>query len=533
MIKVIGGSGFVGSKLITELTPKSCHNIDKNPSQFFNKITTIGDIRFPEQIQFDKQTKAVVLLAAEHRDDVYPTSLYYDVNVAGTKNVLDKMKPAFIERGVEKGHDANKLEKIWKDWEAFASYAFNKSHSTCYAWIAYQTAYLKANFPAEYMSSVLSNNMNDIKQVTFFMEECKRMGIPVLGPDINESNYIFTVNKEGAIRFGLGAIKGLGSAPVEAIISERNENGPYTSIFEFAKRINLRLCTKKAFESLAYAGGFDSFTNIHRAQYFNEDNNGRLFLESIMKFGASFQESENSSQVSLFGEATGTKMPEPEIPKTEEWGSMYKLAKEKEVIGIFISGHPLDDFKIEIESFCNGNVAMLNNMEANKGKELLIASTVADAEHRFTRNGDPFGTLTIEDYTDSFKLFLWRENYLRYKHFLTPNTFIAIRGKIEIPPRRSELEFTISSIELLQNLRETRANNLLIRINSKAIDQILISDLNKVLLEHEGNCKVHFIVYDELDQLEVKMPSRSIKVDPNNQLFSALKNFDVKVEIKQ
>ncbi|MGC6434030.1 MAG: DNA polymerase III subunit alpha [Crocinitomicaceae bacterium] len=449
------------------------------------------------------------------------------------KNVLDKMKPAFIERGVEKGHDANKLEKIWKDWEAFASYAFNKSHSTCYAWIAYQTAYLKANFPAEYMSSVLSNNMNDIKQVTFFMEECKRMGIPVLGPDINESNYIFTVNKEGAIRFGLGAIKGLGSAPVEAIISERNENGPYTSIFEFAKRINLRLCTKKAFESLAYAGGFDSFTNIHRAQYFNEDNNGRLFLESIMKFGASFQESENSSQVSLFGEATGTKMPEPEIPKTEEWGSMYKLAKEKEVIGIFISGHPLDDFKIEIESFCNGNVAMLNNMEANKGKELLIASTVADAEHRFTRNGDPFGTLTIEDYTDSFKLFLWRENYLRYKHFLTANTFIAIRGKIEIPPRRSELEFTISSIELLQNLRETRANNLLIRINSKAIDQILISDLNKVLLEHEGNCKVHFIVYDELDQLEVKMPSRSIKVDPNNQLFSALKNFDVKVEIKQ
>ncbi len=448
------------------------------------------------------------------------------------KDVLDKMKPTFIEEGVKKGHDAAKLEKIWKDWEAFASYAFNKSHSTCYAWIAYQTAYLKANHPAEYMASVLSNNMNDIKQVTFFMEECKRMGIPVLGPDINESNYIFTVNKEGAIRFGLGAIKGLGSAPVEAIISERNENGPYTSIFEFSKRVNLRLCTKKAFESLAYAGGFDSFKNIHRAQYFKEDSNGRLFLESVMKFGASFQESENSSQVSLFGEATGTKMPEPEIPKTDEWGSMYKLSKEKEVIGIFISGHPLDDFRIEIESFCNGNVAMLNDMEQHKGKEIMLAATVADAEHRFTRNGDPFGTLTIEDYTDSFKLFLWRENYLKFKHFLTPGTFLAIKGKIEIPPRRSELEFTISSIELLQTLRENKANYLFLKINSKSIDQILISDLNKLFLENEGNCNVHFIVYDELDNMEVKMPSKSIKINPSNELFKELKKFDLNFQLK-
>ncbi len=445
---------------------------------------------------------------------------------------LDKMKPAFLEGGGGKGHDTVKLEKIWKDWEAFASYAFNKSHSTCYAWIAYQTAYLKANYPAEYMASVLSNNMNDIKQVSFFMEECKRMGVPVLGPDVNESNYQFTVNKEGAIRFGLGAIKGLGSAPVEAIIAERTENGPITTIFEMAKRVNLRLCNKKAFESLAYAGGFDSFKGVHRAQYFKEDGSGKTFLENAMKFGASFQESENSSQVSMFGEGTGTKMPEPEIPKTEEWGSIYKLNREKEVVGIFISGHPLDDFRIEIESFCNGRIGMLNDMPSHKGKDLLIAATISEAEHRFTKNGDPFGTLIIEDYTDSYKLFLWRENYLKFKHFLQPGTFIAMKGKIDVPPRRSELEFMVHSIELLQNIKETKANSVHIKLSSTALDQILIMDLNKLFLENEGKCSVHFKIIDPFDGTEVRMPSKSMKVDPNNTLFKELKRMNLEFEIK-
>lgn len=448
------------------------------------------------------------------------------------KDVLDKMKPAFLERGGEKGHDVTKLEKIWKDWEAFASYAFNKSHSTCYAWIAYQTAYLKANYPAEYMASVLSNNMNDIKQVSFFMEECKRMGVPVLGPDVNESNFQFTVNKEGAIRFGLGAIKGLGSGPVEAIINERSENGPFVSIFDMSKRVNLRQCNKKAFESLAYAGGFDSFKGVHRAQYFKEDGTGRTFLENAMKFGASFQESENSSQVSLFGESTGTKMPEPEIPKAEEWGSVYKLNREKEVVGIFISGHPLDDFRIEIESFCNGNVAMLNEMDVHRGKDLLIAATISEAEHRTTKNGDPFGTLMIEDYYDSFKLFLWRENYLKFKHFIHPGAFIAIKGRIEVPPRRSELEFVIHSIDLLQNLKESKANSIHIKVSTKSLDQILISELNKLFLQNEGSCSLHFTIYDPLDGVEVRMPSKSIKVDPNNNLFKELKKYDLEFEIK-
>jgi DNA polymerase-3 subunit alpha len=440
---------------------------------------------------------------------------------------LDKMKPAFLERGGEKGHDATKLEKIWKDWEAFASYAFNKSHSTCYAWIAYQTAYLKANYPAEYMASVLSNNMNDIKQVSFFMEECKRMGVPVLGPDVNESIYQFTVNKEGAVRFGLGAIKGMGSGPVEGIMAARAEGGPFVSIFDMAKRVNLRLCNKKAFESLAYSGGFDSFKNVHRAQYFKEDSSGKTFLENAIRFGASFQESENSSQASLFGDATGTKMPEPEIPKADEWGSVYTLNREKEVVGIFISGHPLDDFRIEIDAFCNGKVGMLNDMEQHKNKDLLIAATITEAEHRFTKNGDPFGTLTIEDYTDSYRIFLWRENYLKYKHFIAPGAFIALKGRIEVPRNRKELEFIINNIDMLQDLKENRAKNVNVKLTTKQIDHALITDLNKLFLAHEGKCNLSFTIQDSLDNIEINMPSKSFKVDPNNSLFKELKRLNI------
>ncbi len=277
--------------------------------------------------------------------------------------ILDKMKPQFVEQGGQRGHDPVVLEKIWKDWEAFASYAFNKSHSTCYAWIAYQTAYLKANYPAEFMAAVLSNNLNDITQVSFFMEECRRMGLEVLGPDVNESVYEFTVNTAGAIRFGLGGIKGLGSGPVENIIQNREEEGPFQSIFEMTKRLNLRLVNKKALESMAYAGCFDSFRGAHRAQYFALDPGGKTFIENALKYGNSLQDNENSAQVSMFGESADVKMPEPTIPASEEWSLLYKLNREREVVGIFISGHPLDDFRVEIEAFCNGNVELLSNVK--------------------------------------------------------------------------------------------------------------------------------------------------------------------------
>jgi DNA polymerase-3 subunit alpha len=443
------------------------------------------------------------------------------------KDVLDKMKPLFLENGGKKGHPVDKLEKIWKDWEAFASYAFNKSHSTCYAWIAYQTAYLKANYPAEYMASVLSNNMNDIKSVSFFMEECKRMGINVLGPDVNESHMKFTVNKTGDIRFGMGAIKGLGSGPVGTIIRERNENGAFKSIFEFAKRVGAKDCNKKAYEGLILGGGFDSFKNVHRAQYFKEDSNKRTFLESLIKFGGSFKDEENSAQVSLFGGESGVEMPEPEIPKCDEWGSWQKLSKEKEVVGIYISGHPLDDYKLELTSFCNGTVEMISNLEEHLNKEVMVGCVITEAEHRFTMKGEPFGTLTVEDYTHSSKIFLWRENYLKFKHFLLPNMFIAIKGKIEIPPRRSQAEFTIHTIELLQNLREKKANSIKLKIPVRSLEQRLISDLSKLFLENEGNCPVNFVVYDPIDEIEVAMTSKSFKIDVNNNVIKTLEQLQV------
>ena len=297
------------------------------------------------------------------------------------KDVLDKMKPAFIERGSQNGHDPVKLEKIWKDWEAFASYAFNKSHSTCYAWIGYQTAYLKANYPAEYMAAVLSNNMNDIKQVSFFLEECKRSGLQVLGPDVNESFYKFAVNKDNAIRFGMGAIKGVGKGAVDTIVENR-EQGKYKSVFDVAKRIDLRSANKKAFENLALAGGFDSFENTHRAQYFHDDGDGITFLEKAVKYGAKYQENENSSQVSLFGDASEVQIPEPLVPPCEEWGTMEKLKREKEVVGIYISGHPLDDFKTELNVFCNGNVSLFNDPENYLNKEISVGGVVTDIKKR-------------------------------------------------------------------------------------------------------------------------------------------------------
>ncbi len=446
------------------------------------------------------------------------------------RKVLDKMKPTFIERATAKGHAAPTLEKIWKDWEAFASYAFNKSHSTCYAWVAYQTAYLKANYPAEYMASVLSNNMSDIKQVSFFMEECRRMGIEVLGPDINESGFTFSVNAAGAIRFGLGAIKGMGSGPVEAILEER-KNGPFESIFDVTKRINLRLCNKRAFESLVYAGGFDSFKDVHRAQYMVADANGRTFLDAAIRYGASVQEQAQSAQHSMFGEATGTTMPAPTFPRTEEWPAIYKLNREKEVVGIFISGHPLDDYKVEISSFCTGTVSMLNDPAAYLGRDLLIAAIITNAEHRITKRGDAFGSLIIEDYQEAFKLNLFNESYLKFKHFMEPGTFVAIKGRIEVPRFRQYPEFVVHQIELLQELRDKRAKMLKLRFSAKQLDQMVIEQLHELFEANPGACQLHFTVFDPLDGVEVSLPSRSVKVQPSSQLFKELARLDIQFKL--
>lgn len=441
--------------------------------------------------------------------------------------VLDKMKPKFIEQASAKGHDAKKLEKIWKDWEAFASYAFNKSHSTCYAWIAYQTAYLKAHYPAEYMAAVLSNNMNDIKSVTFFMEECKRMKLNVLGPDVNESFYKFSVNQDYAVRFGMGAIKGVGHGAVKTIVENR-EKEPYKSIFDLAKRIDLRAANKRAFENLALAGGFDGFGDTHRAQYFHDDGDGITFLEKAVKYGAKHQENENSAQVSLFGAASDVQIAEPEVPPCEEWGTMEKLAQEREVVGVYISGHPLDDFKTEMKTFCNANISLFNDLDTYVNRELTFGGVVRDIQHRVSKQGKGWAMFTIEDYTDSFEFRMFGEEYLKFRHFLMQNNFVYVKIFIregwvnKDTGKKSDPRMQFNSFQLLHDVMETYAKKLSIQLNIKELEAEKIIKLKELLQMHPGNQALNFVVYDNADQIKLPMISRKQKVKVSQELLSEL-----------
>jgi DNA polymerase III subunit alpha len=447
--------------------------------------------------------------------------------------LLAKMKPKFLEQGAERGHDKKVLEKMWADWEAFASYAFNKSHSTCYAWIAYQTAYLKAHYPAEYMASVLSNNMSDIKSVSFFMEECKRAQIQVLGPDVNESEYKFTVNKAGAIRFGLGAIKGVGSKPVDSILEERKKGGEFKSIFDFASRVNLRTCNKRVFESLVLAGGFDSFGKINRAQYFTEDASGKVFLENVIRFGTKIQEDDDPSQISMFGGGSAVDTPAPEPAKVPEWPALTKLSKEKEVVGIYISGHPLDDYALEMQAFCKGTVADLARPDELPNQELRIAGIITDVQHRTTKHGAPFGTFDIEDYSDTSKQFVFGESYLKFKHMLDVGRFVFISGRMQKKKYGEEMEFKINSIELLADLREKRTRALVLSAEYNDITDHAIDEVYALMQQNSGSIAVKFLVKDHKTGAAIRMPSRSVKISPDNEFLKkveALQVFECRLE---
>ncbi len=443
------------------------------------------------------------------------------------KEVLDKMKPKFLANSQKKGFKVDKVEKIWKDWEAFASYAFNKSHSTCYAWIAYQTAYLKSNYPAEYMASVLSNNMSDIKNVTFFMAECKRMKLQVLGPDLNESYYKFSVNKNNAIRFGMGAIKGVGASAVEAIVSERKKNGNFQSIFDFTQRVDLRAANKKAIDSLAAAGAFDSF-GISRSQYFYDNGDGVSFIEKIIKHGNKFQENVNSAQVSLFTDSADLKVMSPEVPKIDAWPAIEKLSKEKEVIGIYISGHPLDDFKLEMQSFCNGDVSAFKSPREFLLKEISIAGVVTEVEHKVSRQGKGWAFFTVEDYVDSFTFRIFGEEYLRFKHFLNLNNFLHIKTKIVEGWKNKETglngepRIQYLNFRLLQDVVNTMAKKLSIQLDIKEIEDEKIELINSLLKNHSGNNNLSFQVFDNDEKIMVDLDSQKQKIDISSDLLSKL-----------
>ncbi len=433
------------------------------------------------------------------------------------KDVLDKMKPKFISQAAAKGHPEDKLEKIWKDWEAFAEYAFNKSHSTCYAWIAYQTAYLKANYPAEYMAAVLSNNMSDIKQVSFFMEECKRMGLQVLGPDVNESFYKFTVNDDYAVRFGMGAIKGVGSGAVATIVENRKD-GKYKSIFDLTKRIDLRAANKKALENLALAGGFDSFLGTTRAQYFHDDGDGITFYEKAIRYGAKFQENENSSQVSLFGETSDVQIAEPIVPPCEDWSTMEKLAKEKEVVGIYISGHPLDDYKFEMQYYCNSKLDSLKNLELHVNKNLTFGGIINNVQHRVAKNGKGWGMFTLEGYDESYEFRIFGEEYLKFRHFLIQNNFTFMKVLVKEgwadkeTGKKGEPRLQFMNIQYLQDVLPTFAKKLIIHLNIKDLKTDFIHQLSTLFQSNKGDNQVAFEVM-ELDTFRKQIETTPIEVE--------------------
>ncbi|UQD55821.1 DNA polymerase III subunit alpha [Flavobacterium sp. K5-23] len=422
------------------------------------------------------------------------------------KDVLDKMKPKFINQAVAKGHAEDKLEKIWKDWEAFAEYAFNKSHSTCYAWIAYQTAYLKANYPAEYMAAVLSNNMSDIKQVSFFMEECKRMGLQVLGPDVNESFYKFTVNDDYAVRFGMGAVKGVGAGAVATIVETRKESR-YKSVFDMTKRIDLRAANKKALENLILAGGFDSFDGSTRAQYFHDDGDGITFYEKAIKYGAKFQENENSSQVSLFGESSDVQIAEPVMPPCEDWSTMEKLAKEKEVVGIYLSGHPLDDFKFEMKYFCNTRLDALRNLELHVGKNLAFGGIVTDVQRRTAKNGKDWAIFTLEGFDESYEFKIFGEEYLKFNFFLIPNNFVYLKINVKDgwinrdTNKKSEPRIQFVEARQLQDVLAAFAKKLVVLLNISDLQTEFIHHLSRAFQENKGDSQVSFEIM-ELEKIK-------------------------------
>jgi len=433
-------------------------------------------------------------------------------------SLLEKMKPKFIDGCTERGHDPKVADKVWKDWEAFAAYAFNKSHSTCYSIVAFHTAYLKAHYPAEYMASVMTHNMNDIKKVTFFMEECKRMHLTVLGPDINESAYKFNVNQKGEIRFGLGAIKGVGEGAVENIVNERAENGYFNSIYSVTKRVELRSVNKRTLENLALAGAFDSFEGEHRAMYFHELKEGYTFLNKAIRYGNAYQESLDAPP-DLFGSVEGVELPEPPMPICDEWVRLDLLAREKQVVGIYISGHPLDDYSFEIKHNCNHSIEKFKDLEPIKNRELSFAGIISDVHHRIDKNGNPYGVVVIEDFTDSKEFMLFREDYMKFKMMLVQGAFVYVRARVQ--PRRwgDQLEIKLTAINLLSEVLDKLTKSITLRVNLFDIDEEFTNNFKNILEEHKGNHQLKLNVFDPDETVSLEMLSRTHKVKITKQLI--------------
>ena len=440
------------------------------------------------------------------------------------RDKLDHMKPKFIEGGRKNGHDPKVLEKIWTDWEKFASYAFNKSHATCYSWVAYQTAYLKANYPSEYMAAVMSRSLSNITDITKLMDECKAMGIQVLGPDVNESNLKFTVNKHGDIRFGLGAVKGVGESAVQSIVEERRANGPFKGIFDFVQRVNLNACNKKNMECLALSGGFDSFPELKREQFFAVNSKGEVFLETLMRYGNRYQADKAAAVNSLFGGENVIDIATPEILPAERWGDLERLNRERDLVGIYLSAHPLDEYTIVLDHVCNTRMAELEDKSALVGREITMGGIVTSVRRGISKNGNPYGIAKIEDYSGSAELPFFGNDWVTFQGYLGEGTFLFIKARCQPKQwRPEELDIKITSMELLPDVKEKLVEKITILVPLSVLNSAMVAELSSLTKDHPGNTELYFKVTDRDEKMHVDLISRPVKLSVGKELISYLK----------
>ncbi len=447
------------------------------------------------------------------------------------KKQIDKMnelETLFYEGGEKNGHDKKVLNKIWEDWKKFASYAFNKSHATCYSWVAYQTAYLKANYPSEYMAAVLSSNLNDVDKLSKYMDECRSMGIEVLGPNINESYKNFSATKDGRIRFGLAGIKGVGVGCVDSIIEQREKEGPFKDIFDFVQRIDQRACNRKALESMALAGAFDDFKEIKREDFFETNPRGEVFSETLMRFGSRYQASVQEMQNSLFGAIGGVEVATPAIPKAEPWSQLELLNRERELVGMYLSAHPLDPYYMEVTYGCNTPLAEVKNQADQLDKELTLGGLVVDFQTRMNRKGGQYGIMKIEDYSGSYEFMLFGNKFVDYQKFGIPGCAIVVRGAFE-KGYSENVRFNVRSIDLLENLKGKMVRNLVISLND---DDLINVGFLKQHMGRDGDnkCELYFRMKDTMSGNYVMLRSKkSITVD--KQLMDALNESGIKFKV--
>lgn len=441
------------------------------------------------------------------------------------RDKLDHMKPKFIEGGKKNGHDPKILEKIWADWEKFASYAFNKSHATCYSWVAYQTAYLKANYPSEYMAATMSRNISNITEITKLMDESKATGVNVLGPDVNESSLKFSVNRHGDIRFGLGAIKGVGESAVQSILTERQKNGPFKDIFDFVQRVNLSACNRKNIENLALAGAFDSFPNIHREDFFVKNAKDETFVEVLVRYGNKYQMDKAAAANSLFGGEHEVEIATPEIVRASAWSDLERLNKERELVGIYLSAHPLDEFSVILENVCNTHMAQLSDLTPLQNHDLTLGGIVTGVREGYTKTGKPFGVAKVEDYSGTTEFAFFGNEWVEKKNFFAEGMFLFMHGKCQ--PRQwkqEEWEVKINNIELLSEVKDRLIEKLTVTAPLSAVNDEMIMELSSLVKENPGNAELYFYIRDEDGQMYVNLMSRTMKISVRKDIVNYLKS---------